>query len=143
MAHREDRRAVLMSIHPRHADKLLAGTKRVELRKARFGADVSRVVVYATAPTKAVVGWLEVEAVEEHSPTRVWDMFGHTTGISRREFRRYFNGRRRAVAIRVRRPRRLAAPMRLAELDPTLTAPQSFRYLPHAAAGRLWEQPTG
>lgn len=143
MASGESRRAVLMSIHPRHAEKLLAGTKRVELRKTAFADDVSRVVVYATAPTKAVVGWLEVEAVEEHSPTRVWALFGAITGISRREFREYYKGRRRAVAIRVRDPQRLEVPVALHELGDDLCAPQSYRYLPSSAAQRLWQLHAG
>lgn len=128
-----------MSIHPRHAEKLLEGSKQVELRKTAFSGDVSRVVVYATAPTRAVVGWLEVEAIEQHSPTRVWQLFGSIAGISRREFRGYYKGHRRAVAIRVREPRRLNVPVPLRQLDADLTAPQSYRYLPASAAERMWE----
>lgn len=138
MAEGQNRRAVLISIHPRHAEKLLGGTKKVELRKTSFAEDVSRVVVYATAPTKAVVGWLEIEGIERHSPSRVWQLFGAHTGISRKEFRRYFSGHRTAVAIRVRQPRRLRYPIALADLDPELSAPQSYRYLPASAASRLW-----
>lgn len=138
MAGKEDRRAVLMSIHPRHAENLLAGTKQVELRKSAFSREVLRVVVYATAPTSAVVGWLDVESVEEHSPARIWQRFGAITGITRAEFRRYFSGRQRAVAIRVRDPRRLETPVALVDLDERLSAPQSFRYLSASTAERLW-----
>lgn len=134
-----DRRAVLMSIHPRHAENLLAGSKTVELRKSAFGDDVSMVIVYATAPVKAIVGWLEVESVERHSPSRIWKLFGDTTGITRREFRHYFHGHHSAVAIRVCRPRRLRSPVALTELDPGLAAPQSFRYVPASTAARLWD----
>jgi predicted transcriptional regulator len=126
-----------MSIHPRHAENLLAGRKTVELRKTLFTSDVSHVVVYATAPTKAVVGWLEVEGVEHHSPSRVWELFGSVAGISRTEFRCYFHGHRRAVAIRVRHPRRLARPVSLHELGAGITVPQSFCYLSSTAVELL------
>jgi predicted transcriptional regulator len=137
VAQDDDRRTVLMSIHPRHAEKLLAGTKLVELRKAAFASEVVAVVVYATAPTKAVVGVLEVEAVEQQSPSKIWAMYGDATGITRREFRHYYRGRRRAVAIRVRKASRLETPMPLRALGSDLVPPQSYRYLPDAAAARV------
>ena len=39
-----------MSIHPVYANAILTGDKKVEFRKRRLAADVTHVLVYATAP---------------------------------------------------------------------------------------------
>ncbi len=54
-------RVALFSIHPQYAEAILAGTKSVEFRRTPLADDVTHVVVYATAPTKMVVGIFEVD----------------------------------------------------------------------------------
>ena len=46
-----------MSIHPQYADAIVAGRKRAEFRKRPLAADIDVVLIYATAPVRAIIGW--------------------------------------------------------------------------------------
>jgi predicted transcriptional regulator len=134
MADQSPRRIVLMSIHPEYAEALLDGTKTVELRKSAVADDVSHIVIYATAPVQRVLGWVETSRVEHGSPTAIWEKHGSRAGIRRQAFRGYYRGHRRAVAIHVDSPQRLAEPLELSAVEDGLTPPQSWRYLSATAA---------
>lgn len=125
------RKVLLMSIKPCYWDRIRDGSKHFELRrtpvKCRFG---DRVVVYASAPSKALVGVFEVESVVRESKHDLWSSFGPRLGIARDEYFRYFDGTELATAIKI---------MRVAELDhvplrqlrsrwPEFRPPQSFMY---------------
>lgn len=136
MAHRPYRRVALLSIHPRHATAILHGEKTVELRRTRLPHDVSHVVVYATRPVKTILGWFEVGAVERDRPWRLWEKHGSATGITRAEFRSYFNGADQGTAISVRRVVALKKPVKLASVWSSVP-PQNFCYLDPKSASRL------
>lgn len=127
-------RILLMSIHPEYAEALLDGTKTVEFRKSAVADDVSHIVIYATAPVRRVLGWVKTAGVEQGSPSAIWRKHRSRTGVREREFRTYYRGHRRAVAIHVDSPRRLDEPLELSAVEEGLTAPQSWRYLSPAAA---------
>src|SRR5947208_3552933 len=98
MADRTHRRVALFSIKPRHARAILSGAKEVELRRSRVPADLTHVLIYASSPEQAVVGWFEVARVEEASPTEIWRRYGSLVGVTRREYRSYLAGCRTAFA---------------------------------------------
>lgn len=129
MAHQPHRRVALLSIHPRHAEAILDGRKRVELRRVAVAPDTTHVVVYATSPTQALIGWFEVDGVDLAAPTRIWNEHQDVCGITRREFRDYFSGARHAAAIRVGRSHRFDEPLSLDVLPNVKRPPQSFQYL--------------
>lgn len=129
MAQEPNRRVALLSIHPRHANAILDGHKRVELRRVPVADDTTHVIVYATAPTQAIIGWFEVKGIDLAAPTRIWNDHQPWCGVTRREFRDYFAGARRAAAIRVGRSHRLAEPLSLDALPNVKRPPQSFQYL--------------
>lgn len=91
MADRTPRRVALLSIHPRHANAILRGEKLVELRRTSVAADVAQVLIYATAPVQAVVGWFDVDGVDADSKTGIWDAHGAVAGVTRQEFRDYLD----------------------------------------------------
>ncbi|WP_364512709.1 hypothetical protein [Nocardioides sp. LML1-1-1.1] len=101
----------------------------VEFRRTPIADDVTHVVVYATAPTKMVVGIFEVDAVEALTPASAWRKFGKVGAIDPDAFDAYYQGAATAHVIKVRRAERLASPLSLAQIDPALRAPQSFQYL--------------
>jgi predicted transcriptional regulator len=136
MAHQSHRRIALLSIHPRHAKALLEGKKTVELRRTRFPSDVSHVVVYATSPMRTIVGWFEVRSIERDRPWRLWIKHGSATGVTRREFRSYFDGAEEGTAISVRRAVALKSPLALSMLWSS-PPPQSFSYLDSKLAGEV------
>ena len=131
-------RVAVMSIKPQFAEAILDGTKLVEFRKRRLAPDVTTVLIYATMPVGRVIGAFEVAGYDVDSPTAVWERHKGHAGISRAGYRDYYRGAGSAVGIRVRDARRLARPLTLAEIDPSLPAPQSFVYLtmnPHGPQG--------
>ena len=71
-----------MSIHPEYAEALLDGMKTVELRKSGVADDVSHIVIYATAPVRRVLGWVEAVRVEHGSPSAIWRKHRARTGCA-------------------------------------------------------------
>jgi predicted transcriptional regulator len=131
------KRVALLSIHPRYAEAIFDGTKRVEFRRKPLAADVTHVVVYATLPVGKVVGWFEVDDIVEGSPTRIWNTFAEVGGIDRSSYRAYFRNARRAFGITVGRTRRLKAPKPLNDVAAGTRPPQSFQYLHESVAQLL------
>jgi predicted transcriptional regulator len=129
MASGSDRRVALFSIKPRYADAILDGSKQVELRRSHVPEDLTHVLIYASSPEQAIVGWFEVARVEQASPTEIWRRHGSLVGVTRREFRSYLAGSRTAFAIVIGRIVRLPSSIQLREVVPDGVAPQSFRYL--------------
>jgi predicted transcriptional regulator len=138
MADREIGRVALLSIHPRFAEAILNGEKCVELRRAAVASDVSHVLLYATAPVQAIIGWFEVLGVDAGSKTSVWNRHGTVAGVSRSEFRTYFSGARRAFAIRVGKVYRLEYELRLDQIPGVRRPPQSFQYVDAEQIGGLF-----
>ena len=122
-------RVALMSIHPRYADAILAGTKKVEFRKRPIGADVTHVVVYATAPVSAVVGAFTVTGQETHPPRKLWRLFERVAGISRSGFFDYYAEREHGTGIRVGEILVPDAPLSLLHDLGVAHPPQSYQYL--------------
>lgn len=122
-------RVALFSIHPRYAQAILDGSKRVEFRRQGLPQDVSHVVIYATSPTQRVVGMFEVAGIDKVSPVSAWKQYNQIGGIEKTAFERYYTGANYAFVIQVRNPKTFAAPFLLADLDDNLRPPQSFMYL--------------
>jgi len=130
MAYGPHASVALLAIHPHFADEILNGRKSVEFRKRAFGRDVDYVVLYATSPIKRVVGFFEVSYTWTERPQTLWSKYAHVGGIGEAEFCEYYRDSDRGVAIGIGRVWALNEPIALAALDESLTAPQSFSYLP-------------
>jgi predicted transcriptional regulator len=128
-----DDRTLFISLRPRFAELLLLGEKTVELRRVRPAVQPgTRVMLYASSPTCALLGVGVVEDVQVAGHDRIWGEHGPRTGISRSEYDAYFDGTATAVAITLGEVRRLERPISLAELRrgrEWFRPPQSFRYL--------------
>ena len=136
MARGSDGRVALMSLHPQHAEAILAGWKTVEFRRRAFGQRVARVVIYATQPVARVVGSFDVGHVDVASPAELWERHGQHGAITRCEFDRYFEGSPTGAAIEVRGVSRLRTDMPLSAVAPGVRPPQSFVYLDGAQVVR-------
>lgn len=123
----------LISIHPRFANAILDGTKLVEFRKIGFRRQLTHILIYATAPIQQVVGYAEVEAIDQRSPDSLWRRYRRVAGIEREAFFRYYRDRETGVALKVRRAKRLIEPLLLDDLHLGATPPQSFLYSTEAA----------
>ncbi|MFE0682553.1 ASCH domain-containing protein [Streptomyces sp. NPDC058961] len=128
----EPERAMLLSVHPRFATAILAGTKTVEVRRQRVAAPPGTpVLLYATAPTMAIVGLARIASVRVASPREVWSVSRTKAGISRREYDEYMSGALQASGLSLEAPVTLEVPVPLAALraSGSFHPPQSYRYL--------------
>ena len=129
-----DDRRLMLSLKPRFADAILDGSKTVELRRTRPLVKIpTDALIYASSPTMAIIGRCRVDSIGSYAPTALWEAHGDSAGVTRREFRDYFNGADRAYALMLSGPSRFDESMQLADIRrwwPGFVAPQSFRYLP-------------
>jgi predicted transcriptional regulator len=114
----DHRGLMLLSIHPRHVQSILAGLKTVELRRTRPHVQPGQpVAIYATAPTGAVVAMCRVETVMTGTPVAIGSSETlMNAAVSREEFDDYFGHAERAVAIHLREVRPLTHPVTLEHL---------------------------
>ncbi|MFD5205731.1 ASCH domain-containing protein [Streptomyces anulatus] len=125
-------RAMLLSVHPRFATAILAGTKTVEVRRQRVAAPSGTpVLLYATAPTMAIVGMARIASVKVATPREVWTTSRRMAGISRQEYDEYMSGATRASGLSLDSPVTFEEPVPLAALRASgaFHPPQSYRYL--------------
>jgi predicted transcriptional regulator len=124
-------RAVLISIHPSHVEKIISGEKRLEFRRSWAALPVDMLVIYATSQVRQVVAVAEVKHIFRGSRTNLWNLAKTIGGgISRRKLFAYLYGKSNAFAIELVNVKPISG-----GLDPALLfgldfrAPQSFRYL--------------
>jgi len=92
--------ALVMSIRPQYAERLLTGKKSVEIRKSFAGHwQGQRVTLYASAPAKRLVGEARIERVFTGAPDQVWEMYGEGIGCARGEFDQYAGAARKISAV--------------------------------------------
>lgn len=90
----------LISIHPGYADAILDGTKTIELRRrVPELSNGTRLWIYATRPTAAVVGVATIRDVNRAHPQTIWRKHRDGAGVDHASFMEYFQGAQEAVAI--------------------------------------------
>lgn len=98
----------IISIYPTHAEAILAGTKTIELRrripKLQSG---TRLWIYATRPTSAIIGVATITDVARAHPKTIWKRHRNGAGVDHDSFREYFNGSQEAYAILLASVRRV------------------------------------
>lgn len=124
---------LLLSIHPRFAEAIFDGTKKVELRRRspKLVAD-DEVVVYATVPTAAVLGKFTVKSVDSSELHDLWQLTRKVAAVSNLEFDAYFDGLDKGVGIWIAKTQRYSSSVSLTELRNSIAGfhpPQGFRYL--------------
>ena len=90
----------IISIHPNYADEILAGRKTIELRRrVPELPSGTRLWIYATRPTGAVIGVATIQEVARAHPATIWKKHRDGAGVDHASFKAYFNGAQQAVAI--------------------------------------------
>lgn len=115
----------------------MGGRKRVEFRKTLFSQPPRIVVLYASAPVKQIVAYFTVAYIKQLTPRGLWRQFREQGCIEYHEFATYYGTAARGVAIGVGNVSLLGTPAELSDLHPTLTVPQSFRYLDEDTFSKL------
>ena len=73
---------MLLSIKPKYAKVILEGNKLYEFRKSRPKTGVDRIIFYASAPQKEVVGEATIDEILEGTPKEVWEIAKSAAGIT-------------------------------------------------------------
>lgn len=120
---------MLLSINPEYVESILAGTKLYEYRKFRCRDDVDKIIIYATAPQKQVVAEAEIEYIVEDEILNVWHQTKKYSGITYSFFRKYYKGKKKAIAYRLKNVTVYDKPLSLKDIGVSC-APQSYCYLP-------------
>ena len=120
----------MLSIRPEFATKIFNGLKKYEYRRIIFkDRNVKTVIVYASMPTKLIIGEFEIEDILHEELPNLWAKTKNHAGISQEVFSEYFSDKSKGYAIKVKSPILYDEPLPLNRLR-VLTPPQSFSYLP-------------
>lgn len=123
-------RAVLLSIKPRYADLICAGTKRVELRRSWPATDIGVMVLYSSAPVQRLVGVAFVNRVEECDFEALWTLAdANGGGVTYEELKSYVKGKKTAFGVMINRVKVAEVQIDPKILFPNFTPPQSFLYI--------------
>jgi predicted transcriptional regulator len=136
----EQDRALLLSVRPRFAESIMAGTKLAEIRRQRPGVDPGTLmIIYATVPVAAIIGTARILDIQHGTPADVWSSHRDQVGVSRQEFDEYFSGTASAYALVLTDPQRLACPLTLDNMRSAANfhPPRSYRYLTRSALREL------
>lgn len=122
---------LVLSIGPEYANKIVAGTKSVELRRKFSKRWIGcRTVLYATSPEKRLVGEARIANVISSDPDRIWNTFSGELGCSRLEFDNYVASSAEVFALVLDDVVRYAEPIPLRVLEHLIASdidpPQSY-----------------
>jgi type I restriction enzyme S subunit len=119
---------VLLSIRPKYVERIIDGRKKYEFRKHPLRRHVDEAWIYATSPTKKIVGTFVVGQTIQDSPLNLWDRLNTQSGMSREEFLEFFRGKERVFAMEIKSFSLFQNPVDPKRLFPGFIPPQSLRY---------------
>lgn len=123
-------RAVLLSIKPKYVDLILAGTKRVELRRSWPSNDIGVMVLYSSAPVQKLVGIAFIDRIEECDLDNLWVLAeSNGGGVTYDELKSYVKGKKTAFGVMINRVKIAEIQVDPKDLFPNFTPPQLFLYL--------------
>lgn len=123
---------IIMSINPKYWKEIVNLRKIVEYRKRVWSntSEPTRVIVYATAPMKRVVGEFTTNNIIQGTPKQVWKHTQDMGAISENEFFEYFKNSKQANAIEIKTLNVYKEPDNIDSLKMigVNSAPQSWQY---------------
>lgn len=121
-------RKILLSINPEYVERILLGKKKYEYRRRLANDDIEAIIIYATSPIMKIVGEVKVTGKIEMAPSSLWEHTKGNAGISRRKYREYFAGCKKAYAYKLGIANEYKTKKLLNDIG-IKQAPQSFIYL--------------
>ena len=119
---------ILLSINPQHVQSIFDGTKEYEFRKTQCKEKVDGIIIYATYPVMKVVAEVEVEEILIDTPGEIWKRTEEKSGISQEFFFKYYKGKTKAIAYKLRKLNIFEEPKTLQDYGVS-SPPQSFVYV--------------
>lgn len=90
----------IISLKPKYARLVAAGTKTVEIRNRRVHMEVGTTLwIYETLPEARIIGHAKVLDVTYADAKTIWDRFHENVGIDKDEFDAYVAGRSEISAV--------------------------------------------
>ena len=126
-------KSLLLSIRPNHANKILDGSKTVELRRLFPRTfENGSVLIYVSSPVKAIVGMFTINEIVEDTIEALWTSANGRSGISESEFYKYYAGAERGFAIFIKDVTAFSTAITLEKIRTSnlpFEPPQNYRYL--------------
>jgi len=124
--------AIIISIKPKYAEKIYAGTKTIELRRS-IGTSFQKnslCYIYASSPARSVTGEARIASIELLSIAELKATHCISADVSASEMDIYFQGKENGYAIRLRSVFKYKTPIPLQLLREftDFHPPQSYRY---------------
>ena len=119
----------ILSVKPEYATKILSGEKLYEYRKTVFRRPVEKVYIYASSPVCMIVGEFQIDHILKESPKTLWDITHSESGVNKAFFFRYFKGKSKAYAIKVKDVVSYAIPLSPYTVQEDFKAPQNYIYV--------------
>ncbi len=119
---------ILLSINPQYVERIMNGDKIYEFRKTQCKKKVDKIVIYSTSPVMKVVGEADVADILVDDPQVIWKITEKKSGIDKDFFDMYYEGKKQAVAYKLKHIIQYDVPRKLSEYG-LKTAPQSFCYV--------------
>ena len=107
------KKSVIISIRPAYCKSIFQGTKRVEYRRRIFKEDVETMYIYESGTTQKVIGEVPVKGILSGTPSEIWKKTKDRSGITAKEFYKYFTGNKPAYAIELGGPYLYKTPLSL------------------------------
>jgi predicted transcriptional regulator len=134
---------LFISIKPEYANKIISKEKTCELRKHRPNVKSGDyVIIYATVPVKAVIGFGKIKAIIETTPTNMWNENSDKLGIKKDAFDKYYKDTNRAIGIELSSICKFEFGFlltKIKELYPSFSPPQTYRYISNFRALRTYK----
>ena len=90
----------IISLKPKYARLVAAGTKTVEIRRRRVHMEVGTTLwIYATLPEARIIGHARVVDVTFADAETIWERFHTNMGVDEAEFKAYVAGRSEISAV--------------------------------------------
>jgi predicted transcriptional regulator len=134
---------LFISIMPEYAYKIIGKEKTIELRKNRPNVKTGDyVIIYATVPVKAVIGFAKIKSIIEMTPLIMWNKNSNKLGIKKDAFDKYYKNTNRAIGIELSSICKFEFGFlltKIKELYPGFTPPQTYRYISNFQALRTYK----
>jgi len=110
--------AVILSVKPVWADLIMSGHKLVELRRRflKFSGGPVTALLYSTRPIMAMVGTVQIVDTVVLPPDDLWPRVSDYAGVTKEQYRTYFNCAKVASALFLGSPIALPCPIPLDQL---------------------------
>lgn len=120
---------VILSIKPEFVEKIFSGEKQYEYRKVLFKQKVDTVYIYASRPISRIVGEFKIEKIINDTPENIWKETKRQSGVTQNFFDKYYKGREKAVALKIKECKEYKEAINPESLIPNFKVPQSFIYV--------------